>query len=237
MLPVPPNQESDDEWSRRQRQRQDEASEGSDESADEESGPSIRKQITVARLAVGQKLFIFASALLIGFVGGRGVAESAGLVLPEIGADRFDHRHELDGLWIFLATVLLALFVVAALRFVLLLSQRVGGLLARLETRPDRWIAVTTIVCGMLCLLGAVALQWHQASTSASVSAALPEIGQLGKNKGMMMQGGAISVRAQTSLMAPIMTIGVFLAGLAITAVGIWSGLPALRASASKTAA
>jgi hypothetical protein len=228
-----PNQESDEEWSRRQRQRQDEASDYSDESAEDEGGPSIRKQNAAPRLAIGQKLFLLACALLIGFVGGRGVAESAGAILPDDGVDRFDHRRDLDGLWIFIATVVLAFFVVASLRFLILLGQRVAGLLARVETRPDKWITVTIIVCGVLCLLAAVALQWHHSSVSASVSVPLPQIGQPGIPPGMM-QGGAISVRARSSLMTPITTIGVLLAGLAITAVGIWSGIPTRRSLASK---
>jgi hypothetical protein len=226
MLPVPPNEESDEEWRRRQRQRRDEASQDAGDSAEE--APSIRKQITAPRSPTGQGFFLLACALLIGFVGGRGVAEAAGVVLLEDGGDRFDRRHDLDGLWIFLSSVLLACFVIASFRFLLLLGQRIVNVLAGVETRPDKWITVTLIVCGVLCLLAAVALQWHHSSVSASVSASLPQVGQPGMPP-VLMQGGAISVRARTSLMAPITTIGTLLAGLAITAVGIWSGIPTRR--------
>jgi hypothetical protein len=226
MLPTPPNEESDEEWSRRQRQRREAASQDAGDSAEE--APSIRKQITAPRSPTGQGFFLIACALLIAFVGGRGVAESAGAIFLENGGDRFDHRHDLDGLWIFISSVLLAFFVIASFRFLLLLAQRIVNVLAGVETRPDKWITATLIVCGVLCLLAAVALQWHHSSVSASISMPLPQIGQPGMPQGIMQAGG-ISVRARTSLMAPITTIGVFLAGLAITAVGIWSGIPTRR--------
>ena len=196
----------------------------------------MRTQPPAPRLAIGQKLFILACALLVGFVGGRSIAEAAGSISPENGALPFERLHGDAGVWIFFSIVLLTLFVIAALRLLLLLRQRVIALLTQVETRPVAWISVTIIACGVVCLLAAVSLQWHQ---STSVSASLPAIempNMPGMPKGDMriMNPGGFSIRARSSLMTPITTIGILLAGFVITGIGIWSSIPPRHARASK---
>ena len=184
------------------------------------------------KLAKGQLLFLLACALLIGFVGGRSVAEAAGAISLEDSGQPFDRLHGDQGVWIFVSILMCTFFVFASLRFLLLLGQRGVGLLARVQTRPEAWISVSITGCGVLCLIAAVALQWHQASASATVS--LPTIDMPGMPKGMNF--GGVSVRgARTSLMAPLTTVVVLLAGLAIAGVGIWSSIPPRRLRFSKT--
>jgi hypothetical protein len=172
-------------------------------------------ETTRQKLAIGHGLFLLACALLIGFAAGRSVADAAGAIGPESSTKPFAQLQAEERVWIFVAMALLALFVFAAFRFLLLLGHRVVSLLGQVETRPNLWVAVMIIACGVPCLLSAVALQWHESSVSATVSASLPP------------------VRAKTSFMVPVTTLGVLLAGVAVTAVGIWSSIPPRRSLVS----
>lgn len=169
------------------------------------------------KLAIGQMLFFVACALLIGFMGGRSVAEAA-------GANPHANEVESDVL-VFSAQVLLGLFVFASLRFLFLLGRRMVAVLADVQTRPSREVAVVIVFCGVLCLLAAVALQWHESSTSASVSASVPSIEVPGMPKGIT-NAGVVAFRARPSLTEPVTTISVLLAGLVIIGIGVWSSIP-----------
>ncbi len=181
-------------------------------------------EVKAPKLAIGQQLFFVACALLVGFIAGRAVAEAAGAIPAPQKADE---------VWIiFPAQCLLGLFVYAALRFLLQLGQRMVAILAGVHTRPSSWVAVAIIGFGVLCLLAAVALQWHESANSASVSASLPSFQMSGLPQGQTFTGG-VAIRGRTSLMAPVTTIGVLLAGLVIIGIGIWSSIPPRPISAS----
>ena len=172
-------------------------------------------KVKAPKLAIGQMLFFLACALLVGFVGGRSVAESAGVI--ENGRDSEQ--------WLVFSQVLLALFTFASLRFLFLLGRRMVAVLAGVQTRPSREVAVVIVLCGVLCLLAAVVLQWHESSTSASVSASVPTI-QVPGMPNVVTNAGVFAIRARTSLTAPITTLGVLLAGLVIIGIGVWSSIP-----------
>ena len=81
------------------------------------------------------------------------------------------------------------------------------------------------VLCGVLCLLAAVVLQWHESSASATVSASVPSIRIQGMPN-MATDAGVFAIRARPSLTAPVTTISVLLAGLVIIGIGVWSSIP-----------
>ena len=185
----------------------------------------MEDEATVQKLGIGPSRFLLACALLIGFAAGRSVAEAAGAISLESGAKSLNQLHEGEGMWVAASMVLLAFFVFASFRFLLVLGQRAVAVLARVETKPPAWVAFAIIACGVFCLLAAVGLQWHESSASASVSASLPAIDMPGFPKGITSTG-AVSIRAKTSLMVPVTTVCVLLAGVVIIGVGVWSSIP-----------
>jgi hypothetical protein len=156
--------------------------------------------------ALGQRLLPLGCALLIGFVGGRSVAERAGALSSMMSPRGFESVYVSDSNFVAFAMILLAFFVYAFIRFLLQLGQRVVTLLAQIQTRPPVWLTVAILGSGVLCLLAAVILQWHAASTSARLQ--------------------DLSIKVETPLMVSITTIGVLLAGLVLLAIGIWSSIP-----------
>jgi hypothetical protein len=186
-------------------------------------------------------LFLFACALLVGFAGGRAVAEAAGVISPEDAARPLATLAGNEGPLVFLAMVLLAFFVFAGFRFLFLLGQRAVALLAQVETRPPVGVALAVLACGFLCLLAAVFLQWHQASVSGTITASLPSVQAPSFPPPGRMPGpsqpewalGALSIQARGSWMVALTTLALLLAGATISAVGIWASIPPRQVSAS----
>jgi hypothetical protein len=194
--------------------------------------------LTRTRAGARRTLFnwlAFACALLLGFAAGRSVADAAGAVSPESSAQPITKLPNKELAWVVFAMVLLAFFAFVAILSLIRLGQWGAGILAKVESRPSIWTATAITVCGLLCLLSVVALQWHESSVSASISASLPSLEMPGSPKGMP-NAGVVSVRARTSLMMPVTTVGVLLAGLVLMGVGIWGSIPPGPAPVSQTA-
>jgi hypothetical protein len=77
-------------------------------------------------------------------------------------------------------------------------------------------MAVTLIVCGTFCVVAALGSSlWQAMHTSVASPAILMPGGQR----------GGIVFHWSGSLMLPILSIGVFLVGLAMIALGMWASL------------
>jgi hypothetical protein len=201
--------------------------------ADERANESARReQIAdvpeprVKKVPQGYRAFSVACALIIGFVAGRSVAEGAGLIAPP-AVQIPNYERERDGLWTFAAMVLVGLFVFATCRFLFLLGWRAAEVLRQAQTRPNTWVALGIIVCGTICMLAAVSLQWHAATSSASVTTMLPVFEMQGAPKGPSTTNAiGMSMQARMPLMVTITTIALLIAGGGITAIGIWASIP-----------
>lgn len=195
----------------------------------------------------GSGLFLLSGALLIAFVTGRRVAEIAGVITSKISDAPLSELQPPDSTWITVSMALMAIFVVAMLRFLILLTQRTICALGQVEARPKEWVSVAMIICGMLCIVLAVALQWHQSARAEITSAPIlfrnsseipnqdpnstttfPSVNTQGKSKQISYPATTLSYE-KSSLMVHIITAGSFLVGVVTTFVGLWCCIPAPR--------
>ena len=109
------------------------------------------------KLTIGHRLFLLACALLIGFAAGRWVAEAAGVIDPDSSSKPLAYMYSGEVVLIMVAMILLALFVFATFRFLLLLGERVVTILVTIRKRsqvldftgvPPRFRIVTKAVLG-----------------------------------------------------------------------------------------
>jgi hypothetical protein len=122
-------------------------------------------------------LLSLALGLVVGFLGANSFADAAGF--PQVG----------DG-HVFLRVVCGIVIGLATLAFVQFLMRQVPlvvGVLARSPQRPVTAVSITLLVCGTLCVLGTLALEWHMASTP-------PAVVQSIDIPGMNMRGGGIDL-------------------------------------------
>lgn len=140
-------------------------------------------------------------AVAAGFVGATSFALAAGL---DLSSEREGKLAASGIIFGFLTLALLILLAQVIRSAVVLVSQS--------ESRPGTPVAVTLIICGTLCLVAALGVAiWR---TAGSAEFRLNPGGR-----------GGVTVVSGGSLTMSILAIGVFLAGFAMVALGIWSGV------------
>jgi hypothetical protein len=162
-------------------------------------------------------LLSLAVAAAAGFLGANAFADAAGA--PPIPPN----HGEFETFLRFLSGALVGLVTLALVQFLLSQAHAVAGLLGRTPHRPALPVAVVLVVCGTLCFLGALALEWHAVTYTASASATLIQ--------GMHLNGipggaGGISLHVQPPFLTHVAALAVFLAGVALIALGTWASIP-----------
>jgi hypothetical protein len=155
-------------------------------------------------LSTPQRLFIYlALSLAVGVLGAERFALAAGVRSP-----RDEH--------IFACGVVLGLLTMALLLFLAHLTRQVVALLVQSPVRPGRNVGLALIICGTVCVLSALAMQLYESGRDVSGSTTI----------GFPQSSGSARVTAQlseSSLLTPVITVAVLLAGAALVALGIWS--------------
>jgi len=158
------------------------------------------------------------------------VAATAGF----LGALRFTEASGIgfaDPYWqsrlVFFGGVAFALLTFVALFLLVKTTRAVAVVLARTRARLPVPLAATLVACGTLCVVAALGLcLWH-AATSSDVSAT-GSAPSHPVEKGPSMQTGMtsrVTLHTGGSLMFHILTICVFLGGVAMVVLGTWSSL------------
>jgi hypothetical protein len=140
--------------------------------------------------ALGSLLRILALPLAAGFVGAGAFLDASGIEVQERNRGMM---LVLSGLVV--AAVTLALLVMLETSF-----RAVVRALAGTARRPTTAVVITIMVCGTVCILAAVALQWYRPTIPAG----------LGRGP----------------LLPALTTVTVLLVGVSLLAVGVWSGIP-----------
>jgi hypothetical protein len=156
--------------------------------------------------------------LAVGFLGANRFADAAGF--PRGDGERATLLRVLSGFVVGLLTFALA-------QFLLFQTRAAVNTLARTPRRPSTGGAIALLACGMLCFLGVVALEWHLTSSGVTASHSV-DLGPFG--------GGSadVTVGNQPPLMGHIAAVFLFLAGVALTALGVWG---TMQPAATPTAA
>ena len=166
-----------------------------------------------ARLAPKYRFLTFVLALAVGCLGANPFADTAGWPAVQPG------QHPGDAIaFRVLGGFLVGLVALALLRLLVQQSQAVTDALSRTTTKPGQVLAVTLVVCGTLCLLGTLVLEWYLVSSPVSLAQAA-SISGLG--------GGAAQVvlSVQAPLLGHLAAMATFLAGMAQIALGVWSSI------------
>jgi hypothetical protein len=156
---------------------------------------------------------VVALALTIAILGAEGLSNAAGF--PETQWGQGPARP-------LCLIVLFALFWML-LRFLFQLGFQVASRLSQVRERPVLPITITLLACGTLCVLGALALVWHDDGGSLNMS---PGVNVSGNVPGVNM-GSHVNLSVQTSgsLTRPLAMSAALLIGVALLALGVWSSL------------
>jgi hypothetical protein len=167
----------------------------------------------------------FAMAAAVGLLGANAFADAAGLT-------QSDPQHSSPGPMLGrVASGLVLFFLTYSLtRYLFRLGERLVSVLSTVRERPVLPITITLLVCGTLCVLGALGLSLYDGPTSASVStptvnmAGVPNMPQMGN---AMRFSGTVSLVGPSisMLVRPLVTLLTLLLGIALLAVGVWGGL------------
>jgi hypothetical protein len=155
------------------------------------------------RLPTIQRLFIYlAVSLAVAVLGAERFALAAGM-------PAHDQQVALCGF-------VLGFLTLALLMSVVHFTRQVIVVLTRTSARPGPTVGLTLIVCGTVCILGALALQFYATARPGGGSAII----------GVPGAGVTARVAAEASsasLLTLLATVAVFLAGAALVALGVWS--------------
>lgn len=92
-------------------------------------------------------------------------------------------------------------------------GNAVSRALHRIDRRPPQAIAITLIICGTACLLGALAIPLFAIHTPGGVR--------------IVATSNGMAASADLPAVAQILAVLTFLAGAVLIALGIWSSTPA----------
>ncbi len=108
------------------------------------------------------------------------------------------------------------------LGFLIGLTREVVARLGSSAAKPDRWIALASIICGTICLLAA--LQGAFATTQSGGVSVTPT---MTFSAGPGNPGGSLNMQAsrQNSSALTLVSLLTFLAGSGLLAFGVWGSL------------
>jgi hypothetical protein len=147
-------------------------------------------------------------ALAVGFLGANRFADAAGF--PREGARDWATTSRV------LSGFVVGLLTFAVVQFLLYQTRAAVNALARSPRRPGTAGAVALLACGMLCFVGVIALEWHLTTSGATASQAV-DLRPFGGGSAQVSVGNN-----QPPLMGHIVAVFVFMAGAALTALGVW---------------
>lgn len=161
------------------------------------------------------RLLIVMVAIVVGILSANAFADAAGL--PEVEADARSDDKVLPVLLRVLSGVVVALMTAALLPFLISLGRQVVGVLGQTATRPGTWVAIALVLCGTLCLLGTLVFELVILDSAPRVQTVV--------NSRNGLTSGHITLHLRTPLLAQLLAIATFLAGVALIALGIWSSI------------
>jgi hypothetical protein len=154
-----------------------------------------------------------ALALAVGIVGANAFADAAGFHETAWGQGPV---RPLCGFVLFLLSWML-------LRFLFQLGIQIVWRLGQIRERPGLPITITLLVCGTLCVLGALLVVWHGNAGDLNMS---PTVNVPGNMPGAeMIPRLDVSMRTTGSLIRPLAVCASLVIGVALLALGVWSSL------------
>ncbi len=163
----------------------------------------------------GQGALVISISLVIAFLAANPFADAVGL--PPV-----DDRTPLAAFFRVVGGGVVFFAVFTFLRFLIGLARDVVARLGSSSARPDRWVALASIVCGTICLLAA--LQGAFAATHGGSVSVAPT---MTFTSGPANPGGSLNMQAtsQTSPALTLISLLTFLAGTGLLAFGVWGSL------------
>ena len=174
----------------------------------------------------GYRMLILVVSVVVGLLGANPFADAVGF--PPVGTGYTEEMHityrVLSGFIVFLLAATFLRFLVVQVRAAVL---RIGAT----PGKPDGKAALTSILCGTLCVLGALFVQVYAATHPVGLAPTMT----LGGNPGGMTINGnqvgmtapaiGVSMQGQTSPTLAILSVATFLVGTGLLAFGIWATL------------
>ena len=170
----------------------------------------------------GYRMLIFVVSVVVGLLGANPFADAVGF--PRLGPDHYNNEgaiafRVLSGFVVFLLTAILMRSLVVQVRAAV---ARIGATPAK----PDGKAALASLICGTLCVLGALWVQVYASTHPVGVAPALRLNGNPG---GMTFNGNPLgmdmSLNTQASPTLAFLSVGTFLVGAGLLAFGIWATL------------
>ncbi len=96
--------------------------------------------------------------------------------------------------------------------------------LSRTRQRPGTTVVVLLIALGFVCLIAAVCLQWFGPSRSVGISP------RASANASGV--SARLTMRVGSSVMVPVTTVAMLIAGAILIGLGVWCSIPATREAA-----
>jgi hypothetical protein len=161
------------------------------------------------------RALVISMSLVIAFLAANPFADAVGL--PQV-----DDRTPMPAMFRIIGGVVLFFAASTFLGFLIGLARDAIGRLGSSSAKPDRWIALASIVCGTVCLLAAV-----QATFAANYYLGGPAPPTMTFQTGPGMPQGSLNMAA-TGRSSPALTLVsllTFLAGAGLLAFGIWGSL------------
>jgi hypothetical protein len=158
----------------------------------------------------------WALALAAGLLGANSFSTAAGF--PSASNNPQNGEYAVTG-WI-VSGVVLAFLTFTVVKYLFGLGERLVQLFSTVSDRPALPIAITLLVCGTLCVLGAVGLPVADGHSETRI---LNPAVQFPGREFVQFSGGAPSITAL--LVRPLITILALLIGAALMALGIWASL------------
>jgi hypothetical protein len=165
----------------------------------------------------------FALAIAVGLVGANAFADAAGF-------PQYDMRESVGPFFArALAGLVLFFLTFTLVKYLFSLGARLVSLFGATGERPTLPVTMTILVCGTLCVLGALGLSLLDARSSANIATPtislpgapnMPQMGDMRISGSLNVGGSSIS-----ALVRPLVTLLTLLVGAALLAVGVWSGL------------
>lgn len=176
------------------------------------------------RLSPFQRRFVIAVfALIVAVLGANPMADM-------IGVDPWGQPYYETHLAKRVVCGILAGIVSLAAMIVLAYTVRlVVAALSRVACKPPLPIAITLLVCGVLCLLASLWFGWRIAHPSEETVASIAVHANV--------SSGSASIRLHAPLMSQVIAVGTFLAGAALAAIGVWSSIPLANTQAVEESA
>ncbi len=158
-------------------------------------------------------------ALAAGLLGANSFSTAAGF--PSASNNPQNSEYAVTG-WI-VSAVVLGFLTFTVVKYLFGLGERLIELFSTVYDRPALPIAITLLICGTLCVLGAVGLSVADGPSQASL---LNPAMQLPGREFVHFSVGAPSITAL--LVRPLLTIMALLVGTALLAIGVWGSLKPL---------